>query len=103
MLGVKKGKGKPKGPKKVVLRATPAAPGQGEYRVMTVALIREPEGVEAVEVAFSESARFYKLARANPGFERILPALREAKEKKKPVLVLTESLQSNMIVDAKTT
>ena len=68
---------------------------------MTVALVREPEGVDMVEVAFSESARFYRLLKVNPEFQRILTALREAKENKRPVFVMTESPQGNMIVDAK--
>jgi len=102
VLGVKKSKGKPKGLKKAVPRVTPAAPRPGEYRVMTVALIREPEGVEAVEMAFSESARFYRLMRVNPGFERILRAFREARENRRPVLVMMESPQSNVIKDVKT-
>lgn len=66
---------------------------------MTVALIREPEGEEAVEVAFSESARFYRLLRVNPNFETIRATLREAKQKKRPVRVMMESPQSNVIVD----
>jgi predicted Zn-dependent peptidase len=45
---------------------------------MTVALIRDRNGTDAVEVAFSESAQFYKLSRKNPGFEKILRLLREA-------------------------
>ena len=70
-----------------------------EYRVMTVALIRDPKQSNAVEVAFSESARFYRLLRANPKFENILTELREAKEKQRPVRVLMESLESNTIND----
>ena len=31
------------------------------YREMTVALLRERKDLQAVEVAFSESARFYRL------------------------------------------
>ncbi len=73
---------------------------EGKYRVMTVALIREPAGVEMVEVAFSESARFYRLLRANPEFKRILAVLREAKEKKRAVLVAMEPPQGAVIVDA---
>ena len=54
---------------------------------------------EYVEVAFSESARFYRLLRANPKFEDILMELREAKEKQRPVRVLIESMESNIIED----
>jgi len=66
---------------------------------MTVALIREPKQLNDVEVAFSESARFYRLLRANPKFEDILTELREAKEKQRPVRVLMESPESNTIND----
>ena len=66
---------------------------------MTVALIREPKPLNDVEVAFSESARFYRLLRANPKFEDILTELREAKEKQCPVRVLLESPESNTIDD----
>lgn len=45
---------------------------------MTVAHIREPKGAEDVEVVFLESARFYKLPRAHPSFDRILRQLRFA-------------------------
>ena len=76
------------------------AAGQG-YRVMTVALIREPEEADAVEVAFSESARFYRLLRTHSEFERVLRELRAAKDTKGPVHVMMESPQSNVIVDAK--
>jgi hypothetical protein len=66
---------------------------------MTVALIREPAELDAVEVAFSESARFYRLLRANPRFKKNLAALHEAKEKRRPVRVRMESPQSNAIRD----
>ena len=69
---------------------------------MTVAVIREPNEVDAVEVAFSESARFYRLLRPNPAFERILRELRGAKEAKRPVRVLTDSPQGNIIEDVET-
>jgi hypothetical protein len=64
-----------------------------------VALIREPKQLNAVEVGFSESARFYLLLRANPKFENILTELRDAKEKHRPVRVLMESPESNTISD----
>jgi len=66
---------------------------------MTVALIRDPKQSNAVEVAFSESARFYRLRRTNPKFEGILAQLREAKETHRPVRVLTESPASDTIND----
>ncbi len=104
MLGVKKGRRNRKGHDKLAAasRADIAGrptPGKREYRVMTVALIRDQEGLEAVEVAFSESARFYRLPRGNPEFERILRALHKAKEKRRPVCVLLESPESSLIED----
>ena len=49
---------------------------------MTVALVCERKDLEAVEVAFWESARFYPLLRANSRFERIRKELCQAKENK---------------------
>ena len=72
-----------------------------EYRVMTVALLRERKDSEAVEVAFSESARFYRLPKVNSQFERILKELRNAKEKKRSVRVLTESGDTSVIEDVR--
>jgi hypothetical protein len=66
---------------------------------MTVAMIREPERQQTVEVAFSESARFYTVFRANPKFESILAELRSAKEQHRPVRVLLDSPQGNTISD----
>jgi len=97
VLGVKRRK--PKATEQHT-QAVAAKPGAGgEYRVMTVALIREPAQLDAVEVAFSESARFYRLLRANPRFEKNLAALREAKEKRRTVHVRMEAAQSNTIRD----
>ena len=94
-----KGKHKLEGQDNATATVESAARGKQEYRVMTVALIRDPKETEEVEVAFSESARFYKLPRVNPEFERILTALREAKEKMRPVRVMMETPQSNVIAD----
>ena len=99
MLRVKRRRSKPKEPHKPAARVKRDAAEKREYRVMTVALIREPRQLNDVEVAFSESARFYRLLRANPNFENILTQLREAKEKQRPVRVLMESPESNTIDD----
>lgn len=96
-----KGKHKLEGQGNATATVESAARGKQEYRVMTVALIRDPKETQEVEVAFSESARFYRLLRANPEFESILTALREAKEKKRPVRVKMEIPQSNVIADIK--
>jgi len=99
VLTVSKKRPKPKGHDNPAAAGKPDTVGMSEYRVMTVALIREPKQLNDVEVAFSESARFYRLLRANPKFENILTELREAKEKQRPVRVLMESLESNTIND----
>ena len=64
---------------------------------MTVASIRER--AESGKGAFLESARFYELPRAQPGFERILIQLREAKERGGVVKVRLPSLDSGVIED----
>jgi hypothetical protein len=48
------------------------------YREMTVANIRERKGASYVEVAFLESARFYRLLESNPAFDDALRLLRAA-------------------------
>ena len=70
------------------------------YREMTVALIRDHKDAGAVEVAFSESARFYKLSRQNPKFEDILRQLREAKDNKRALRVLVDFPEGDVIEDA---
>jgi len=47
-------------------------------RELTVAAVREPPGVDFVEVAFLESARFYRLPRQHPRFAEALALLRAA-------------------------
>jgi hypothetical protein len=69
------------------------------YREMTVALIRDRKGTDAVEVAFSESARFYTLSRQHPEFARILRQLGEAKEKKSALRVLADFPEGDEIKD----
>lgn len=77
----------------------PEAGPERVYRVMTVALVREQR--EAVEVAFSESARFYVLWRKHPEFARILLQVREAKTKNKPIRVLVDYPEGNIIYDVR--
>jgi hypothetical protein len=97
---VKKTKRKLKEPDKAAAEG-PGTAGRQEYRMMTVALIREPEGVDMVEVAFSESARFYRLLRTHSEFERIFRELLRAKENRQPIRVSMESPQSDLIADVK--
>jgi hypothetical protein len=73
--------------------------GNRPYLLMTVAMIREPQQQKVVEVAFSESARFYTVLRANPKFESILAELRDAKKEHRAVRVLLDAPQSNTISD----
>jgi hypothetical protein len=75
----------------------PKPPSQRVYREMTVALVRDRQDAAAVEVAFSESARFYKLSRQNRKFENILQQLREAKDKKRAVRVLVDFPEGDVI------
>lgn len=69
------------------------------YREMRIVLIREAEPAGAIEVAFSESARFYRLLRRNRKFERVLCLLQEAKREKRPVRVLLDSAEGEVIED----
>jgi len=71
--------------------------GEPVYREMTVASIRER--AESVKVAFLESARFYELPKAHPGFDRIVARLREAKEQGRALKVQLPSLDSGIIED----
>jgi len=73
------------------------------YQEMTVALIRDRQDADSVQVAFSESARFYKLSRQNPKFADILGHLREAHEKKQAVRVLLSIPQGEVIEDVEST
>lgn len=79
--------------------AGPKPQGKGAYREMTVALIRDRKGTDAVEVAFSESARFYKLPRKNPEFARILGGLQKAWERKLVVRVMLAVPEGDVIED----
>jgi len=79
--------------------SNPKRQGRRVYREMTVVLIREPDAAGAVEVAFSESARFYSLSRQNPRFESILRQLREAKVEKRVVRVLLDFPEGDVIED----
>lgn len=78
----------------------PKQRGQRQYREMTVALIRERQDADEVEVAFSESARFYRLSRQNSKFENILRQLREARSSQRTVRVLLDVPYGDVIEDA---
>lgn len=66
-------------------------------RELTVAAIRERPGADHVQVAFLESARFYRLSKDRPGYEQALGALREARDAGRPVTVGLASLDGDEI------
>lgn len=68
---------------------------------MTPARILESEASELVEVAFLESARFYRLSKEHPASERILAALRDAMNEGRAVEVRLASITGNTIEDVK--
>lgn len=80
---------------------TPDPHGQHKpfCREITVAHIRERKGAEYVEVVFLESARFYKLLKGHPSFEKILVQLRDALADRRPLNVVLASADSDVIED----
>lgn len=68
---------------------------------MTPARILESEASDEVEVAFLESARFYRLSKKHPAFNELLAALQEAIKKGRAVEVRLVSITSNKIEDVK--
>jgi hypothetical protein len=66
-------------------------------RTMTVAHIREPEGRDYCEVVFLESARFYRLSKANPGFGEVIETLRKAMAMGRPVKVVLATVDGEVI------
>ena len=42
------------------------------YRDMTIVNIREQDRADDAQIAFSESARFYRLSKRHPAYARIL-------------------------------
>jgi hypothetical protein len=67
------------------------------FRPMTVANIRDNAGVEYLEVVFLESARFFRLPRANPTFADSYKLLREAMSKGRVLKVGLASPESDLI------
>jgi hypothetical protein len=66
-------------------------------REMTVAHIREPKGVDYVEVVFLESARFYRLLGKNPAYDEILAQMRNALANGRALKIRFSSLESDVI------
>ena len=69
------------------------------FRTMTPAHIREPPNVDYVEVAFLESARFYRLFKRNPMYHQIVKMLRDAISKKRAVQVRCTSFESDVLAE----
>ena len=72
-------------------------PAQRCRREMTVAHIREREGAATVEVAFLESARFYRLLPDNPARDAMLKRLRDAMKTREVLKIDTASPDSDVI------
>jgi len=68
---------------------------------MTVAEVREPPGLDHVEVLFLESARFYTLPKSDPRHESMLMCLRNGLAHSRPVEVRFASVESNLIEDVR--
>jgi len=66
-------------------------------RELTVANIRERKGPGDLEVVFLESARLYKLTKANPSFDKIQGHLRDALATRRVLKVRFASQDSDVI------
>lgn len=71
------------------------------YRDMTVANIRDEAGSDHVAVVFLESARFYRLNRNHPGFDKAIIKLRDALEQQRTIKVGLESLDTDVICEVR--
>ncbi len=75
----------------------PTDPVRRLVRELTVAHVREPRGEEFAEVAFLESARFYRLPKSHPAYEETLARLRAAQAAGRPLAIVLASLESEVI------
>lgn len=64
---------------------------------MTPAHIREPQESDYLNVAFLESARFYRVFKRNPMYHQIVKLLRDAITRKRAVQVRCTSLESDTV------
>jgi hypothetical protein len=71
------------------------------YREMTVANIRERSGEDETQIAFLESARFYRLSKRHPGYAGALKLLREAQSAGSVLSIGVASLDSDVIEDVR--
>ena len=73
----------------------------GIYRDMTVANIRDEAGSDHVAVVFLESARFYRLNRNHPKFNKALSRLRDALGQQRMIKIGLESLDTDVICEVR--
>jgi hypothetical protein len=71
--------------------------GEPLARRVTVARIVDAGGAEYAEVTFLESARFYRLSKTNPGYQRYLALLKDARVGHYAVTVRLPSIDSDLI------
>ena len=71
------------------------------YRDMTVANIRDEAESDHVAVVFLESARFYRLDRNHPGFDKAMSILRDALEQQRTIKIGLESLDTDVICEVR--
>lgn len=71
------------------------------YREMTVANVRERGDVDDTQIAFLESARFYRLSKQHPGYAGTLIMLREAQKTGRVLSIGVASLDSDLIEDVR--
>jgi len=69
------------------------------FRTMTPAHIREPPEADYIEVAFLESARFYRLFKRNPMYQQIVKMLRDAVSEERAVQVRCTSSESDVLAE----
>lgn len=80
-----------------MIESDPDRQGKRVYREMRVAHIREQKDAKYLEVAFLESARFYKLFKENPSYKETLEHLRDALVKRLALKVWFPSAESDVI------
>jgi hypothetical protein len=68
---------------------------------MTVANVRERGGTDDTQIAFLESARFYRLSKLHPAYARTLNLLREAQASGRALKIGVASLDSDLIEDVR--
>jgi hypothetical protein len=68
---------------------------------MTVANVRERDGADHTQIAFLESARFYRLSKQHPAYARNLNLLREAQAARRTLSIGIASLDSDLIEDVR--